>query len=83
MGFNILCVSSQSRDMGMMAEFGLFNLKTKILVTKKILTTRGCFSQSPSSSAENADDDNVKFGLFVKDKFCLSDEAYLEVSQLT
>ena len=25
----------------------------------------------------------VKFALFVKDRFCLSDEAYLEVSQLT
>ena len=47
--------------------------------------TRGCFSQSSSdsSSADNADDDKVKFALFVKDKFCLSDEAYLEVSQLT
>ena len=43
--------------------------------------TRGCFSQS-SMSAENGDD-KVKFALFVKDRFCLSDEAYLEVSQLT
>ena len=56
--------------------------ETKILVTENLDITHGCFSQSPSS-ANNADDDKVKFGLFVKDRFCLSDEAYLEVSRLT
>ena len=55
--------------------------ETKILVTENLDITHGCFSQSPSS-ADNADD-KVKFGLFVKDRLCLSDEAYLEVSQLT
>ena len=56
--------------------------ETRILVTENLDITHGFFSQSPSS-ADNADDNKVKFGLFVKDRFCLSDEAYLEVSRLT
>ena len=56
--------------------------ETKILVTENLDITHGCFSQSPSS-ADYADDEKVKFGLFVKDRLCLSDEVYLEVSQLT
>ena len=45
--------------------------------------THGCFSQSSPSTENGDDDDKVKFALFVKDRFCLSDEAYHEVSQLT
>ena len=53
--------------------------KKEILDIKK-----GTFSNALESTAmeSNDDHDSAKFALFVKDKFCLSDEAYHEVALL-
>ena len=54
--------------------------KKEILDIKK-----GTFSNAPESTAmeSNDDHDSANFALFVKDKFCLSDEAYHEVALLS